>query len=38
MLLCLLVAVLGTSILIHISNIPWLTTWQHALGNNRQRI
>jgi len=31
----LLIAVLGTSILLHIPNVTWPTTWRGVLGDHR---
>jgi len=31
----LLIAVLGTSILLHTPNITWPTTWRRVLGDHR---
>jgi len=35
LLLHLLIAVLGTSISLHIPNVPWPTTWRHVLSDHR---
>jgi len=35
LLLRLLIAVLRTSILLHIANITWPTTWRRVLGDHR---
>ena len=34
-LLCLLIAVPGWSLLLHVTNIPWLITWRHVPGDHR---
>ena len=35
LLLCLLTAILGTSVLLYVTNITWPTTWRHVLGERR---